>query len=88
MKKSEIIKIIKEEIELSSLIDKDRMKDAAIEGTMRGLVSLVNGMKSSLQTIKSELDAEPELDFKVRDVEMLLRDLNHKLDVLKEKLSF
>ena len=88
MKKSQLKKIIREEIELSSLVDKDRMKDAAIEGTMRGLVRLVNGMKSSLQTIKSELDAEPELDFKVRDVEMLLRDLNHKLDVLKEKLSF
>ena len=45
-------------------------------------------MKTDLSSIDTALRAEPELDFKVRDVEMLLRDLNHQLDVLKEKLSF
>ena len=76
-----------EEIELSSLVDKDRMKDAEMEGTMKGLVRLVNDMKNNLSTINYTLASDPELDFKVRDVEMLSRHLNHQLDVLKEKLS-
>jgi hypothetical protein len=77
MKKSEIIKIIREEIELSSLVDKDRMKDAAMEGTMRGLVGKVHKMMEISAKIERTLRREPELDFKVRDTEMLLRHLNH-----------
>ena len=77
-----------EEIELSSLIDKDRMKDAAMEGTMRGLVGKVNKMMEISAKIERTLRREPELDFKVRDTEMLLRHLNHQLSVLKEKFKF
>ena len=36
----------------------------------------------------SELRAEPELDYKVREMEMDLKSLDHKLDVVKEKLSY
>ena len=53
-----------EEIELSSLIDKDRMKDAAMEGTMRGLVGKVNKMMEISAKIERTLRREPELDFK------------------------
>ena len=88
MKKSELKKLIKEEIELSSLVDKDRMKDAAMEGTMRGLVGKVNKMMEISAKIERTLRREPELDFKVRDTEMLLRHLNHQLSVLKEKFKF
>ena len=77
-----------EEIELSSLVDKDRMKDAAMEGTMRGLVGKVNKMMEISAKIERTLRREPELDFKVRDTEMLLRHLNHQLSVLKEKFKF
>ena len=77
-----------EEIELSSLVDKDRMKDAAMEGTMRGLVGKVNKMMEISAKIERTLRREPELDFKVRDTEMLLRHLNHQLSVLKEKFEF
>ena len=59
-----------------------------VDRLMVSLLRIVLDMKSNLQTIKSELEAEPELDFKVRDVEMLLRTLNHDLDVLREKLSY
>lgn len=82
MKKTELKKIIREEISRVREFDNDD-----VDRLMNGLVRIVRGMKSSLQTIKSELEAEPELDFKVRDVEMLLRTLNHDLDVLHEKLS-
>ena len=87
MKKSELKKLIKEEIELSSLVDKDRMKDAAMEGTMRGLVGEVHKMMDISDKIERTLRREPELYFKVREVEMTLKTLNHKLSVLKEKLS-
>ena len=88
MKKSEIIKIIKEEIELSSLIDKDRMKDAAMEGTMRGLVGKVNKMMEISAKIERTLRREPELDYKLREVTMDIGALNQKLSVLKEKFKF
>ena len=64
------------------------MKDAAIEGTMRGLVGKVNKMMEISAKIERTLRREPELDFKVRDTEMLLRHLNHQLSVLKEKFKF
>ena len=64
------------------------MKDAAMEGTMRGLVGKVNKMMEISAKIERTLRREPELDFKVRDTEMLLRHLNHQLSVLKEKFKF
>ena len=64
------------------------MKDAAMEGTMRGLVGKVNKMMEISAKIERTLRREPELDFKVRDTEMLLRHLNHQLSVLKEKFTF
>ena len=88
MKKSEIIKIIREEIELSSLVDKDRMKDAAMEGTMRGLVGKVNKMMEISAKIERTLRREPELDYKLREVTMDIGALNQKLSVLKEKFEF
>ena len=58
-----------------------------VDRIMNSLESTVNGMMDSSAHIERTLRSEPELDFKVRDVEMLLRDLNHQLSVLKEKLS-
>ena len=77
-----------EEIELSSLIDKDRMKDAAMEGTMRGLVGKVNKMMEISAKIERTLRREPELDYKLREVTMDIGALNQKLSVLKEKFEF
>ena len=77
-----------EEIELSSLIDKDRMKDAAMEGTMRGLVGKVNKMMEISAKIERTLRREPELDYKLREVTMDIGALNQKLSVLKEKFKF
>ena len=77
-----------EEIELSSLIDKDRMKDAAMEGTMRGLVGKVNKMMEISAKIERTLRREPELDYKLREVTMDIGVLNQKLSVLKEKFKF
>ena len=76
-----------EEIELSSLIDKDRMKDAAMEGTMRGLVGKVNKMMEISAKIERTLRREPELDYKLREVTMDIGALNQKLSVLKEKFK-
>ena len=87
MKKSEIIKIIREEIELSSLVDKDRMKDAAMEGTMRGLVGKVNKMMEISAKIERTLRGDFDLHYILRDLKMDLKSLNHKLSVVKEKLS-
>ena len=77
-----------EEIELSSLIGKDRMKDAAMEGTMRGLVGKVNKMMEISAKIERTLRREPELDYKLREVTMDIGALNQKLSVLKEKFKF
>ena len=77
-----------EEIELSSLVDKDRMKDAAMEGTMRGLVGKVNKMMEISAKIERTLRREPELDYKLREVTMDIGALNQKLSVLKEKFEF
>ena len=55
---------------------------------MRGLVGFVNGMKDDLGIIERELKADPELHYKAKEVEMEIKTLNHRLDVLKEKLKF
>ena len=81
---------------MSEWVQNQHLKEARIrefdnddvDRLMVSLLRIVLDMKSNLQTIKSELEAEPELDFKVREVEMLLRTLNHDLDVLREKLSY
>tara|TARA_R100001594_G_C3967698_1_gene247038 strand:+ start:326 stop:727 length:402 start_codon:yes stop_codon:yes gene_type:complete len=76
-----------EEIELSSLVDKDRMKDAAMEGTMKGLVGLVHGMMDNSAKIERTLRGDFDLHYILRDLKMDLKSLNHKLSVVKEKLS-
>jgi len=58
-----------------------------VDRIMNSLESTVNEMMHSLEYIEITLRTEPELDFKVRDTEMLLRHLKHQLSVLKEKLS-
>ena len=58
-----------------------------VDSLMISLARLVDDMKSKLRTIDTELRAEPELDYKVREMEMDLKSLDHKLDVVKEKLS-
>ena len=58
-----------------------------VDRLMISLARLVDDMKSKLRTIDAELRAEPELDYKVREMEMDLKSLDHKLDVVKEKLS-
>jgi|TARA_R110000824_G_scaffold264208_2_gene453057 hypothetical protein len=58
-----------------------------VDRLMISLARLVDDMKSRLRTIDTELRAEPELDYKVREMEMDLKSLDHKLDVVKEKLS-
>ena len=58
-----------------------------VDRLMISLARLVDDMKSKLRTIDTELRAEPELDYKVREMEMDLKSLDHKLDVVKEKLS-
>ena len=59
-----------------------------VDRLMISLARLVDDMKSKLRTIDAELRAEPELDYKVREMEMDLKSLDHKLDVVKEKLSY
>tara|TARA_R110002049_G_scaffold279679_1_gene458722 strand:- start:317 stop:580 length:264 start_codon:yes stop_codon:yes gene_type:complete len=59
-----------------------------VDRLMISLARLVDDMKSRLRTIDTELRAEPELDYKVREMEMDLKSLDHKLDVVKEKLSY
>ena len=58
-----------------------------VDRLMISLARLVDDMKSRLRTIDTELRAEPELDYKVREMEMDLKSLDHKLDVVKKKLS-
>ena len=59
-----------------------------VDRLMISLARLVDDMKSKLRTIDAELRAEPELDYKVREMEMDLKSLDHKLDIVKEKLSY
>ena len=64
------------------------MKDAAMEGTMRGLVGKINKMMEISAKIERTLRREPELDYKLREVTMDIGALNQKLSVLKEKFEF
>ena len=51
-----------------------------INSVLISLARLVDDMKSRLRTIDTELRAEPELDYKVREMEMDLKSLDHKLN--------
>ena len=82
MKKTELKKIIKEEISRVREFDNDN-----IDKTMKELEGIVRDMKRNLRDITFTLTSEPELSHKAKEVEMDIKSLNHKLDVLKEKLS-
>ena len=81
---------------MSKWVQNQHLKEARIrefdtdnvDRLMISLARLVDDMKSKLRTIDAELRAEPELDYKVREMEMDLKSLDHKLDVVKEKLSY
>ena len=59
-----------------------------VDRILNSLESTINGMMDSSSHIERTLRSEPELDYIVREVEMDLKSLNHKLSVVKEKLSF
>ena len=52
------------------------------------MASTVREMMDHSTHIERTLRSHPDLEYKVRDVEMLLRDLNHQLSVLEEKFEF
>lgn len=82
MKKSQLDKLIREEISRVNELGNDPTTTLMI-----GLSRLVDDMKSKLETINHELRTDPELTYKAREVEMVIKSLNHKLDVLKEKFE-
>ena len=88
MKKAQLKNIIKEEFEKAYSITNDPNVEFSVERIMKMMKNTVHGMMDSSAHIEKTLRSHPDLEYKVRDVEMLLRDLNHQLSVLEEKFEF
>ena len=72
--------------EAGSFATSEGINEDATTTTMRGLVGFVNGMKDDLGIIERELKADPELNWKAKEVEMTIKTLNHRLDHLYHSL--
>jgi hypothetical protein len=87
MKKSQLRNIIKEEFRKSYSITDDPNVEFDPDRIMRMMETTVDRMMDSSAHIERTLRSHPELEYKMREVEMDTKSLNHKLNVLKEKFS-
>ena len=87
MKKSQLKKMIKEEFEKAYSITNDPNVEFSVERIMKMMASTVRGMMDSSAHIERTLRSHPELEYKMEEIEMDIKALNHKLSVLKEKFE-
>lgn len=87
MKKSELHKIIKEEFEKAYSITNDPNVEFSVERIMKMMATTVHRMIESSAHIEKTLKSHPDLEYKLKEVEMDLKDLDLKLWILKEKFS-
>ena len=88
MKKSQLTKIIREEFEKAYSITNDPNVEFSVERIMKMMATTVHRMMDSSAHIERTLRSHPELEYKMGEVEMDIKSLNHQLSVLKEKFEF